>query len=434
MASEETDMPLSAAGLLAPILETASARAETLEREGRLPIVSEPCLVRGSHGLEVAEVERIDWRVLAGELTAGRTSWEEATEAAQALKDDEDIETAIGWADGTMRPQALWRDVLTPLLRQHRLEAEEWDWRESEVEELLDSWRNSHGAGWRERCCRAPLHNCRSMVEEVTVGPGLVIRRLTDAERDALWRRHGAEINPGPHGPTIADIEGWELVVDYRWKREGPEPDEQQAIAVVRDVVRALRLHHHGITGTSILWFGPDPDLRWEDNSPDSMFAPSGIAADPFGGQLECQLGPLSGEDLKLLFDRLRRPLDGTLPLVLDRFDSAYGRRAPQDRLIDLWVALEALLLPDVNQELGFRAGLRLAHLVGDGAGNKREVFESARKSYGSRSKVVHGSSKAKDLGSTVEATRRLTVDALRRWLMDPPEDGVATLDLMNFG
>jgi hypothetical protein len=434
MPSEEANTSRPSAGLLLPILERASRRAGTLELEGRLPTASGPCLVRGSHGLEVAEEEWIDWRLLTGELTREREVWEAVAAAAEALKSDQEIETEIGWADGTMRAQALWSDVVMPLFRQHRREAGEWKWKEGEAEELLGSWRDSHGAGWRERCCRAPLHNCRSMVDEVVIHPDLVIRRLSDAERDALWRRHGAEVNPGPHRPTVADIESWELVIDYRWKRKASGPDEQQAINVVRDLVRALRLHHHGMSGTSILWFGPDPDLRWEDNSPASMFAPPETSTDGFGGQLECHLGPASGEDLTTLYDRLRRPLTSNLSLVLDRFDSAYSRQAPQDQLIDLWVALEALVLPDIREELRFRSSLRLAHLVGDSAEKKQEVFNLACDSYVCRSKVVHGSSKAKELGPIVQETRMLAVDALRKWLLDPPEDGVATLDLANFG
>ncbi len=434
MPAEPAEKSESAAALILPILERASRRAEDLEREGLLPTVNVPHLVRGNRDLEMAEKEEIDWRPLAGELSRDENFWELVGAAAEALKRDDDIEDSIGWADGTMRAPALWQDVLTPLLRKHHRETGRWEWRDGETEELLGSWRGSHAAGWRERCCRAPLHNCRSMVDEVIIHPGLIIRKLSDAERDALWRRHGAEVNPGSHRPSIADIEAWDLVIDYRWKRQAPGPDEEQAIEVIRDVVRALRLHHHGISGTSVLWFAPDPDLRWEDNSPDSMYRSPEASTDGFEGRFECHLGPRSGEALRTLFDRLRRPLGGNLALVLDRLDSAYSRRAPRDQLIDLWVALEALVLPGIREELRFRSSLRLAHLVGDSAAKKKEIFDLAMDSYVCRSKVVHGSSKKTELGPIVQATRILTVDAVSRWLLDPPEDGVATLDLANFG
>jgi hypothetical protein len=422
------------ASVIRPILEGAGRRAGAIEEGGLLPTVDEPRLVRGDHGLETAEAETIDWRPLAGELTRSENFWESLAAAAQDLKSDDEIESCIGWADGAMRAPALWRDVLTPLLRQHQRETGRWEWREGEIEELVESWRGSHAEGWRQRCCRATLQNCRSMVDEVIIRPGLIIRRLDDTERDVLWRRYGAEVDPAPHRPSITEIEAWDLVIDYRWTRKAPDPDEDHAIEVVRDVVRALRLHHPGMSGATVIWIGPDPDLRWDVNAPDSMYRSPEVPVDGFEGRFECHLGAASGEALKSLFDRLRLPLKGNLGLVLDRLDSVYSRRSPQDQLIDLWVALEALLLPDIRDELRFRSSLRLAHLLGEDPVRKKEIFDLAMDSYVVRSKVVHGASKERDLGPIVQTTRMLTVDAVCKWLLDPPEKGVATLDMANFG
>lgn len=420
MPREPAEEVRTAAAVIRPILEDASQRAEALEQNGDLPSVDEQHLIRGDRGLEISQREMIDWRPLAGALSRSEDFWESVAGAAEDLKSDDEIESCIGWADGAMRAPALWQDVLTPLLRHHQHETGRWEWREGEIEELLESWRGSHAEGWRQRCCRAPLQNCRSMVDEVIIRPGLIIRRLDDSERDALWRRYGAEVDPAPHRPSIAEIEAWDLVIDYRWTRKAPGPDEDHAIEVVRDVVRALRLHHHGMSGASVIWIGPDPDLRWDVNAPDSMYRSPEVAANGFEGRFECHLGAASGRALKSLFDRLRLPLGGSLGLVLDRLDSVYSRRSPQDQLIDLWVALEALLLPDIREELRFRSSLRLAHLLGDDPGRKKEIFDLAMDSYVVRSKVVHGASKETDLGPIVQATRILTVDAVCKWLLDP--------------
>jgi hypothetical protein len=116
--------------------------------------------------------------------------------------------------------------------------------------------------------------------------------------------------------------------------------------------------------------------------------------------------------------------------LVLDRFDSAYSRLRPEDRLIDLWIVFEALLLPDNGVELNYRAALRLARLVGSDAAERHEAFDTARLSYKRRSEVVHGAVKDLiDLSQVTESSRLLAVDALRAWLLDPPAHGVEGLD-----
>lgn len=74
---------------------------------------------------------------------------------------------------------------------------------------------------------------------------------------------------------------------------------------------------------------------------------------------------------------------DRRLELVLHRFDSAYGRHAPEDRLIDLWIAFEALLLHDKGTELSYRAGLRISQLVGRGGRTSGSAFDLARLSTG---------------------------------------------------
>jgi hypothetical protein len=431
---ELTDAPTRR--VLLPILELTVGRAHELEAGGQLPILVEPGLRRVRGRLEIVEIRQIDWQTLVADLPRDLDLWDSLQAAGEALRDEEPVETAIGWgADSGLRAQALWRDVLTTLLRRYRTEAEDWRWDRNRATELLESWRAARGGEPRLRCCLAPLHNCRSMEDEVPLEEGLSIRRLEDSERDELWRNHGGEIHPGPLNPTVADLEDWHMVVDYRWTPPIGRADDVKAVELTRDVVRALRLHHPGLTGASIFWTIDDPAERWRREGAGSLFAPEAmVQRGPLGGQLESQLGPSSGEDLKVLLSALRGARGGNLPLILDRFDSAFSRRSPQDRLIDLWIALEAMILPDGRAELRYRAALRLAHLVGEGSQGKREVFELARESYDCRSRVVHGSPAPDDLGRIVEETRRLTRAALRKWLTDPPVEGVVGLDSANFG
>jgi hypothetical protein len=98
--------------------------------------------------------------------------------------------------------------------------------------------------------------------------------------------------------------------------------------------------------------------------------------------------------------------------------------------LIDLWVAIEALLLPDGNAELSYRAALRLARAAGTDEHTRRSAFDQAKASYRVRSKLVHGDDVSDEkVKATVAETRNLLRDALRTWLLNPPLGGVQELD-----
>ncbi len=115
--------------------------------------------------------------------------------------------------------------------------------------------------------------------------------------------------------------------------------------------------------------------------------------------------------------------------LALRRFDSAYERYEQTDALIDLWIAFEALLVPDGTSELRYRAALRIARLAGPEPSDRENAFAFAKRSYDVRSKVVHGTAPPDDLGKVLEETRQLARVVLERWICDPPQDGVQGLD-----
>ncbi len=82
---------------------------------------------------------------------------------------------------------------------------------------------------------------------------------------------------------------------------------------------------------------------------------------------------------------------DRRLNLALRRWAAGGQRRNDEVRLIDYWVALEALFLPDSTAELSFRASLRIAAFVGETGQERQQLYKEMRASYDVRSKVVHG-------------------------------------------
>ena len=84
-----------------------------------------------------------------------------------------------------------------------------------------------------------------------------------------------------------------------------------------------------------------------------------------------------------------------------DKFDSfriaakRYGlileRYSPEDWLIDYLIALEALLLPGIKEELKYKLSLRTAFFIGADAEERKSIFNNIEFAYDLRSDIVHG-------------------------------------------
>jgi hypothetical protein len=82
---------------------------------------------------------------------------------------------------------------------------------------------------------------------------------------------------------------------------------------------------------------------------------------------------------------------DPRCALAMRRFMGSYEKPFEGDRLIDYWIALEALLMPEQDTgELSYRISLRGASFIAETTGRKK-VFDAFRKSYAARSRFVHG-------------------------------------------
>jgi hypothetical protein len=116
--------------------------------------------------------------------------------------------------------------------------------------------------------------------------------------------------------------------------------------------------------------------------------------------------------------------------LALRRFDAAYERARAEDKLIDYWVALEALFLKgSEQQELSYRAALRIARFLGEGAEQRVELFKTMKRSYGVRSRVVHGELPKADAGQVASDTEEILRRALRAEVTNPGSLNVDRLD-----
>lgn len=115
------------------------------------------------------------------------------------------------------------------------------------------------------------------------------------------------------------------------------------------------------------------------------MLGPS----DPFDRSHEARGRELFTEVADALAHRPR------LAVALRRFSGSHEPRHEEDRLLDLWIAMEALFSPDGTTEVAFRLALNAANSVDVPEVSRRELFEWVKRAYGVRSDLVHGRSPA---------------------------------------
>ena len=71
---------------------------------------------------------------------------------------------------------------------------------------------------------------------------------------------------------------------------------------------------------------------------------------------------------------------------------SSFDKFSPDDKLVDLWIALESLFAPDIDSEIKFRGALRIARFLCRDNKMRQEIYDDMRHSYDWRSAIVHGS------------------------------------------
>jgi hypothetical protein len=410
--------------------------ARSLREQGGLPTQEVPVLERRGGGLVAGLPEsEPDWRLFMPMLTRTHGFWDRIKAVGEELRGSKEMEERFGWAspDSDQRWVALW-GTIAPLVQVYMLRRSNWEWDEDEARAVLALWRQSMSPNEVELQLIAPLHNLSQWGMSAVVDEDLAIRDFTDEERQDLWRTFGGPQHQSQIAPTFDQIEQWASVVDLRLKRPAWPPLTGEQLTEVGDrierLVCAQRLRHPGTVGVTIVWVRPvPPEMGVFARHLSMLFARDRSAS--FEPSLPLsQVGPSDGQPLAALLEKITVTNDKRLSLALRRFNSSYARQDPADVLIDLWVAIEALLLPDGNAELSYRAALRLARAAGTDEHTRRSAFDQAKASYRVRSKLVHGDDVSDEkVKATVAETRNLLRDALRTWLLNPPLGGVQELD-----
>ena len=105
--------------------------------------------------------------------------------------------------------------------------------------------------------------------------------------------------------------------------------------------------------------------------------------------------------------------------LSLRRWESSLLRPSLEDRLIDAWISLEALLLRGSDGEYKYRAAVRLGEFLGTSGVDRQAIYDAGKIPYDWRSVIVHGaSSKTVAKRQPLQETVRLTTEYLRSALL----------------
>ncbi len=103
-------------------------------------------------------------------------------------------------------------------------------------------------------------------------------------------------------------------------------------------------------------------------------------------------------ERIKILYLKLKKHLQrevGPIIVATKRLFTFYSPyKNDVDKYIDGAIILEALLMPELCNELSFRLSLYTSLLLGESEGERNRVFKIVRAGYNIRSKLVHGESK----------------------------------------
>jgi hypothetical protein len=242
----------------------------------------------------------------------------------------------------------------------------------------------------------SPLNNFRVETEKVELSPNFSIIKIPKEEREqmlsqsrefGLFTQH--HMMPFNEYAFVLFLEAPKVF------GEGPPlPDvenmpSQIARKLFDEACSALRLHKSGAISYDYIHIG---STSWELHG--GTYTVSSIGMRPAIGPQHLLLKEEVAEFVRFweFFQRVRKKKQKRTDIALRRFNFAYERVRPEDKLVDYLIGFEALLLEgDERQELEYRLGLRGSVLLGKTPEERQTVFKELKTAYRERSNIVHG-------------------------------------------
>lgn len=123
--------------------------------------------------------------------------------------------------------------------------------------------------------------------------------------------------------------------------------------------------------------------------------------------------------------------LNQKLPsLAFRRYSLSLEKKSPEDQLLDLWIALESLFVPDGKKgEITYKLRLRMAYYFGATFEERQNIAEFIKKSYNHRSEIVHS---GKVFGKKIVNEVNLLRMMARAAILNTAMEGITIQDLRN--
>ena len=240
------------------------------------------------------------------------------------------------------------------------------------------------------------IPNLEIETAELTLNNNLKIKPLSESEFEELLN---ALLSPFS-SPTLSLLLPKNLVLERVYEiRKNPEvvmnsptgEQTKETRKIFDNVITALRLFKKGRVGFNAI-FGQNLS-DWErggfriSSSPTSSYS--------FGGTLKLQES--EEDDFKNFWNFFKgvnfEVIDKNFRIATGRFNSAYERKDPEDRLIDYVIALTSMFSRKKESGLGrYRLSMRIALLLEKDSEKRKRVRQEILEIYDKRSAIVHGS------------------------------------------
>lgn len=349
-------------------------------------------------GFKQSYVIEVLWYMFVGRNDESLRQTDSYRKAVRALQDDpaatRHLNTLVGTRELSIRLDAdqCLRSLLTRLLeKQSGL-----DFDRAIFDNVYKEFEEYFYRDVSEYRFFSPLNGFRGEFEKLKLGHGFSIVRISKGEKERILsdsKQYGS-FNPLHVQWPFTDY-ALELLLDipkvFGETRTVPYSDDmpsQVARRQFEEACSALRLYKSGAVSHDYVRVGT---TSWELHG--GTFTTSSIGARP-------AVGPnyaLSKEEVPDFLDfwgsfqearvKTRRRID----VALRRFNFAYERVRPEDKLIDYLIGFEALLLGAGHGELEYKLALRGSALLGKLTHDRERIFDDLMAAYRERSNVVHG-------------------------------------------
>ena len=262
-----------------------------------------------------------------------------------------------------------------------------------------------------------PVWNFESEVNEIDLGEGLKIKAITTDEFIMLQRLARSYTNSFSFNPiSINDILSIKFVIEEEYEAD-PSILGGNSNRKTEMLITALRtnklgaLHYDMSIQKSKFWKVCGGLVILGRSQTKNLFGT------PY------KLSASEASTFKAFwssFKKFNLNQHKFLEVAIKRLNYSYDRSKAEDKVIDSFVALEAMFLTGSEKsELSYRLSVRIATFLGNSSEDKNHIFSDIRKAYKTRSDIVHGDSAVNqsDIAEISPKIEEYTRRSLKRFL-----------------